>query len=396
MRTFAIVFLAGLGLSLLACSDHNMPALGAPVNLELPTGAAEGPRLTEGPDGRLTLSWMKRGPEGTSLEYATVQNGQLGAVREAVREPRMFVNWADFPGVVHVADQHWLVHWLRYSADLVYSYDVVVAQSLDDGETWTEPLVMHTDGTPTEHGFVSSYRSPDGVALLWLDGRETPDGPMTLRTGTATASGERTSEMIIDESVCDCCQTDVAISANGPVAVYRDRTSDEIRDIYITRFENGTWQPGERLHADDWKIPGCPVNGPSIVADGQDVAIAWFTAANGEPKVRLVRSTDGGKTFATPVEIASGPTSGYVGLTTLPAGRLAVSWVSRGSETGNAIHLRLVDATTTPGPVNVITDGIQQVRVFPQLGYQDGSLFLFWTDEVDDKRQLLGARIPAD
>jgi hypothetical protein len=386
--------LAGLALSLSACGDQVLPVLGEPIQLELPVDTAEGPRLTEGPGGNLVLSWMKRGAEGTTLEYAALEDGQFGSAREVVLEPRMFVNWADLPGVVQVADRHWLAHWLRYSADLVYSYDVVVAQSFDDGETWTEPLVMHTDGTPTEHGFVSTYRSPDGVALLWLDGRETPDRPMTLRTGTATASGERIGEMIIDESVCDCCQTDVAISANGPVAVYRDRTSDEIRDIYITRFENGSWQPGERLHADDWKIPGCPVNGPSIVADGQEVAIVWFTAANGEPKVRLVRSMDGGKTFGAPIEIASGPISGYVGLTMVPDGRLAVSWVSRGSETGNAIHLTLVDSAANTGPVKVIADGIQQVRVFPQLGYQDGSLYLFWTDETDDTRRLYGTTVP--
>ena len=396
MRNLATVFLAGLALSISACSDQAVPLLGDPIQLELPTEAADGPRLTEGPDSDLVLSWMLRGPDGTSLKYAALRNGGFGPTREAVFEPRMFVNWADLPGVVHVEGTHWLAHWLRYSADLTYSYDVVLAQSFDDGQTWSEPLPMHTDGTLTEHGFVSTYRSSDGVALLWLDGRQTPEGPMTLRTATATASGERVAEMVIDDSVCDCCQTNVAVSANGPVAVYRDRTSEEIRDIYVTRFEEGSWQPGERLHADDWKIPGCPVNGPSIVADGQNVAVAWFTAANGEPKVKLVRSTDGGKTFAAPVEVASGAISGYVGLAMVPDGHLAISWVSRGSETGNAIHLGLVDSASNPGSVHVIADGIQQVRLFPQLGYQDGALYLFWTDEADGTRHLFGAQIPVD
>ena len=76
----------------------------------------------------------------------------------------------------------------------------------------------------------------------------------------SSGSGGRVGEAVIDSSTCDCCQTDVAVSANGPIAVYRDRTHDEIRDIFVTRFEDGSWQPGERLHADNWEIPGCPVH----------------------------------------------------------------------------------------------------------------------------------------
>ncbi len=128
MHRFTSVFLAGLALSLSACDDQVSPAPAEPTRLELPTDTAEGPRLTESPNGNLVLSWMKRGADGTTLEFATLEDGQFGAVREAVLEPQMFVNWADLPGVVQVADRHWLAHWLRYSADLVYSYDVVVAQ----------------------------------------------------------------------------------------------------------------------------------------------------------------------------------------------------------------------------------------------------------------------------
>ena len=33
---------------------------------------------------------------------------------------------------------------------------------------------------------------------------------------------------------CDCCQTDAALTARGPLLVYRGRTPDEIRDISPT------------------------------------------------------------------------------------------------------------------------------------------------------------------
>ena len=72
------------------------------------------------------------------------------------------------------------------------------------------------------------YREPGGVGLVWLDGRATPDAPMTLRGAVITPAGERTHEQVIDASVCDCCQTDIAVSSHGPLAVYRDRTAEDV------------------------------------------------------------------------------------------------------------------------------------------------------------------------
>ena len=171
-------------------------------------------------------------------------------------------------------------HWLEMSADLTYSYDVVFVQSGDGGRTWSEPLRPHDDGTPTEHGFVSMFADGDGAGLIWLDGRKTVNEAtsdpmatgMTLRAASIDSGSGIHSQQLVDDLVCDCCQTDIAISSRGPLAVYRDRTAEEIRDIYITRHDGERWEPGQRLYADNWQIPGCPVNGPSIVAHGDHVA----------------------------------------------------------------------------------------------------------------------------
>jgi hypothetical protein len=394
MRTKASLIFAIFALGLAGCSENRGGVPDAPVTLEIPaTGPADGPRLADGLDGRLILSWMERHDAGATLRYSILEKGELSTPRDAVDEARMFVNWADLPGVMQVAEHHLIAHWLRYSADQVYSYDVVVSQSFDDGDTWSEPIAMHTDGTPTEHGFASLYRAPNGVGLLWLDGRETPEGPMTLRAAVITPNGDREQEFVVDESVCDCCQTDVAIAASGPIAAYRDRTIDEIRDIYVSRQIDGTWMRGERVAADDWEIGGCPVNGPSIIADNRNVAVAWFTAAHGKPAVRVVRSSDSGASFSEPLNIASGRVSGYVGLVHLPHGQLAISWVSRNADGSNQLNVRLVEADGELAPVQAIAS-INQLRVFPQLGFQDGSLYLFWTDEQDEARRMHAARVP--
>ena len=389
MSLISVALLAALG----ACDVSGPPALGQPVALTLPEGDATGPRLSERPGGGLALSWMAANDDGAVLRFASIEDGLLADPIDVTSDARMFVNWADRPSVLQVEGEHWLAHWLRYSAEKTYSYDVVVAQSFDDGLTWSDPVTVHDDGTHTEHGFVSMYRANDGVALLWLDGRNTPDAPMTLRSGTVTPAGEIKDAQLVDDSVCDCCPTDVAVSSQGPVAVYRDRTKEEIRDIYVTRSIDGKWQPGEKLHADEWNIAGCPVNGPAIIADGDKVAVAWFTAADNSPVVRVRTSTDGGVTFGPPIEIGAGRLSGYVGLTFVGDQELAVSWVGRSASRNNVLQLRTVSTAGELGEVLTVAD-IAQVRVVPQLGYQDGQLFLFWTDTSGDIRTLRGAKVP--
>ena len=402
MRSISSLAWLTLATFVAACTPAENDVFGEPEMLSMPTtGNVSGPRFSEGDFGSLVLSWMEARGSGTDLKFAVYGGRDFGKATSVVTEPRMFVNWADLPSVMRVSESHWLAHWLRYSADRTYSYDVVVSQSFDGGKIWSDPVAAHADGTPTEHGFVSLHRDPEGVALLWLDGRETANEPtedvldtsMTLRSAVITPEGERVREQIVDDSVCDCCQTDVAISASGPIAVYRDRTADEIRDIYVTRFVDGEWQAGVPLHADGWRIPGCPVNGPSIVAQHDTVAVAWFTAADSVPSVRVSFSSDGGVSFGDPIEIASGRVAGWVGLTIIDDNALAVSWVSKTETGSNAVNVRRVSSDGQRGPVKTIgTTG--QLRVFPQLAYREKHLILAWTDEIGGERQMRIARIP--
>lgn len=404
MRIFSLVPLAFIFVLLTGCSPSEKSVFGTVIEVPIPTtGKVTGPRFSEVADGGVVLSWMESLESGTALQYALLTDGSFGMPSRVVVEPRMFVNWADLPSVMHVKDDHLIAHWLRYSADKTYSYDVVVSQSVNAGETWSEAVTAHSDGTPTEHGFVSMYPDVDGVALLWLDGRETANEPgenvldtsMTLRSAVLASDGRVTREQLVDDSVCDCCPTDVAVSSKGPIAVYRDRTAEEVRDIYVTRYADGQWQPGVPIYEDNWVIAGCPVNGPSIVATNDSVAITWFSVVNGSPVVKAVTSDDGGMSFADPIEVASGRLAGYVGLAALNDASLVVSWVSRNESGSNSLNLRRITKDGQLEPVHQVAE-ISQLRVVPQLVFRNDSLFLAWTDELDGTRHLRVVQVPVN
>lgn len=265
------------------------------------------PRLSGG-GNNLVLSWLEPGEFGTTLNFSHYKSGAWSEASTVVTIEEMFVNWADLPSVVPLGEDRLVAHWLQISDDLPHAYDAVAAQSGDGGATWSEPLHLHKDGTPTQHGFVTAFAGDPGIGFIWLDGRknmnEVTDDPvesgMTLRAAFVDEKGTLQNEQLVDELVCDCCQTDIAVTSSGPVAVYRDRTIDEIRDVFVARFVEGKWLEGELVAEDGWRISGCPVNGPSIDANGDDVVAAWFSGANGRPVVKLSFSDDGGQTFSTP------------------------------------------------------------------------------------------------
>ena len=370
--------------------------------LPMSPGAAQ-PDLVATPGGRLLLSWFNRVPgRRTALQFA--EYGRDGHWQSAPRTiavgDSFFVNWADTPHIAATDDGALWVHWLQKSAGAPYAYDVLLSRSLDGGFNWSPPVLVNTDGKQVEHGFVSLWpQARDRLGVAWLDGRNSDvagdghGGMMSLRSADFSAALERGDESQLDASTCDCCQTDVALTARGPLVAYRDRTAAEIRDIYTTRRDGGSWTAPRPVHADGWKMPACPVNGPAIAANGNDVVVAWYTAADDKPAVKLARSNDAGDHFAAPLTLDHGDAvQGRVDVA-LDAAQAWVLWV-REDGGGQSLWLaRLApDLSRELSRIEVAKlQGRGKGTGFPQLALRDGSAYLVWTDIVDGAPQLRGA-----
>ena len=362
------------------------------------------PNLAAGPDGTTVLSWIE--PEGTghALRYSVFDDHAWSDTRTVVTGDNWFVNWADFPSVVPVADSDWAAHWLVRREAGGYAYDIHAAFSKDGGKSWSQPFLPHTDDTDTEHGFVTIFPDQDGIGMVWLDGRkfvneydenDVAASGMTLRSAVFDLDGVAKNEALVDDLICDCCQTDVAVTSRGPVAVYRDRTTEEIRDIYLSRSIEGEWQTGSAVAIDNFEIPGCPVNGPVIQANGDDLAVAWFSGDNEQPKVQVAWSGDAGQTMTQPVRVADSDLYGHVGAAMLPTGDMAITWLGTAGDGTAALHVRRVSSTGETGPDLVIAEaaGVAAFSV-PQVLIAGENLLLAWTDTSGDKSQVKSALIP--
>ena len=392
----AVPVLAAMCGMLVACADGS--AEFQPQMIPVPAGEGSGEsHLAVAPDGTAVLSWLEPEEDGHALRFATLGESGWSAPSTVARGERWFVNWADFPSVVPLSDTLWAAHWLVRQPAGGYAYDVAVSVSSDRGATWGPPVSPHTDGTPTEHGFVSLFPWQGGAGVVWLDGRnmvgDVPasgeghghgGGGMTLRAAVLAPDGSRSSEAVVDDLTCDCCQTDVALAASGPVLVYRDRSEEEIRDIYVVRTGPDGWLEPVRVADDGWQIDGCPVNGPAVAAAGDTVVVAWFSGAAGQARVRFARSGDGGATFGDPVEVDAEGSLGRVGVVLLPGGEAVVSWLRPVGERGAAVSIRRVAADGEVGPArDVATTTGGRPAGFPQIVWAGDRLILSWT-EADD------------
>lgn len=384
-----------LSLLSLSCTDQ-------PIEIEflaVPAAPSSGQvSVTLDDNGQPLLSWVEPEADQAALVFSRFAEGQWQSPTLIAQGSDWFVNWADFPAIGVAADGRWIAHWLRKSAAATYAYDIATATSSDAGVTWTRLDSPHRDATPTEHGFVSYFRSTDGhLGMAWLDGRNTirqPPGPMSLRTARFVGDWRPAEEL--DARVCDCCQTDAALTSQGPVVVYRDRTDDETRDIAIVRQRNGRWSEPAWVHRDDWQIEACPVNGPAIAAKGQRVAVAWFTMADGVAAVKLVSSADAGASFGDAIELDQHRPLGRVDVGMLSDGRVVVVWLETDAFDETRIQIGLVADSAVVARTAIGQSSSTRASGFPRLVVDDDdALWLAWREMAGDNgaSRLRSARL---
>ncbi|MEO5945427.1 MAG: hypothetical protein ABIP79_01320 [Chitinophagaceae bacterium] len=351
------------------------------------TGSAE-PYLFTDKNGLVYLSWIEKKGKENYFKFSMLENDKWSQPVIISSGNNWFVNWADYPMLAADGPNNLMAHFLAKSSDGKYAYDVKFLNSDNSGKSWSPAKTLHDDGKQAEHGFVSMLPYNNDFFISWLDGRNTGmeegkggheghHGQMSVRGAIIDKQGNKKDEWELDNRVCDCCQTTATITTNGPVVVYRDRSDNEIRDMSIVRYVNGNWTTPQIIFPDDWRIEGCPVNGPRADAIGNNLAIAWFSMNDKKGEVKVIFSSDGGATFGKPVQIDEGNTIGRVDLVMLDEKTAMVSWMEGSSIKAIKVH----SDGKKESSIMIAASSESRSSGFPQMTKSGNDLIFAWTDD---------------
>lgn len=380
MKFFALAVLS-LCVVARAADEARKPAIQL-AEIASPAGPrALGASIAKAPDGTWWLSWVEAA--NTPAPAATPPSGEHhhGASTTADAAPHTLrfsrfdaatntwtaartiavghgvpTSSADFPQLAFEGNGRALALWPDGRGGAWFTH------STDRGATWTEPAPWMTDGTEVEK-FSFATLADGRVLAAWLDGRAKKSGGKNQQL-FARIVGEKGPDLLIDPSVCDCCQTTLTAFPDGTALIaYRGRTEDEVRDIRVARFRGRAWDDPRPLNNDDWRIAACPINGPRLASDGGRVGVAWFTAADNDPRVLASFSPDAGGRFLQPLRMDGGKPAGHVDTLLLHDGAMLVTWI----EGDGSAWLRRVTPDFTPGePVRLAAAGTVPLNTVPR------------------------------
>jgi hypothetical protein len=107
--------------------------------------------------------------------------------------------------------------------------------------------------------------------------------------------------------------------------------------------------------------------------------VGWFTAADGKPRVKLVRSRDAGATFGAPIQVDDGNPLGRTDVELLPDGSVLAVWLEI---VGDQAEWRIKRIRADGKIVSRWTVGSAprtRQAGFARTGLSGGDLFVAWT-----------------
>ena len=367
------------------------------ISIDTPPGSMS-PHLSTSKSNITILNWLEPTDEGHRIQFSRYDSAWMtpSSVRQG---DDWFINWADFPSVINFNENEYAAHWLKKSGKSTYAYDAYISISNDDGKSWSQPIKAHNDKTQTEHGFLSFYEYENELGFIYLDGRKMANDAthdkshtsMSLRSGTIDKNLKLIDTQSIDGLVCECCQTDITMTDKGPIGVYRDRSEEETRDIFITKLEDGVWGKGKPLHLDNWKINGCPVNGPVITGNNNDITVAWYTRAGGRSNIKIAKSTDYGETFGNPILLGTNETVGHISMTNDSKGNSWLLWQKSADKGSVELILTKIESESSKITHKVIEEAGKTPRFsFPRITRNNDQIILAYSTVKNDSRKTRG------
>jgi hypothetical protein len=243
--------------------------------------------------------------------------------------------------------------------------------------------------------------APDGNLLIaWIDRRMDQPHPRQLYLMRINRNGEAlTKNYKVGDGLCECCKLGIAFADGGKTLYMVDREVDDqkIRNHVLRKSTDGgaTFAAPVQISDDGWQVPSCPHSGPSLGRDTRgQLHVAWFTLGRSEKEAGIYYSVskDDGKSFAPRqlVHANGAPEILYNNLVVADDDTIYLAWNNLDSNNRAQIYMRTLAADgRTWSPIQQISNAKGNAGR-PVLALRKNQLHVAWTEtDGEDSRVAL-------
>lgn len=242
--------------------------------------------------------------------------------------------------------------------------------------------------------------APDGNLLIaWIDRRIDGPQPRQLYLMRMNSNGQAlTNNYQVGQGLCECCKLGIAFADGGKTVYMADREVNEkqIRNHVLRKSTDGgtTFAAPVQISDDGWQVPSCPHSGPGIGQDKRgQLHVSWFTVGRTEQKAGIYYSVskDDGKSFAPRqlVQANSAPEILYNNLVIGDDDTVYLAWSNLDGNNRAQIYLRTLNADgRTWRPIQQVSNAKGNASR-PTLALRESLLHVAWTETDGESTQVV-------
>ncbi len=360
---------------LIAIRPAGSAVWGAPTVVDtLPTGTRNA-TLVPGPDGSLTLTWVK-----VAAAQNTIRTAALAPGATAFSAPVDIAAGADYiaPSTAVGTGGRAVTTWLRQGDRIT---DVYVSERPAAGGAWSAPVKLDTTPAETLEGTLEPLVAPDGTAtVLWHENRA--DGSSVIASDLAPGSGTWTTARSLS-GTSDAVVPRAAVAPDGSAVLSWLRTpagafGPEALDVLVRPAGSTQWGAPQKAADVDSAAASRPLIGP----DGQITMVWRGYGANGFRIHATTRSAATG-TWSPATTVTNGYPRDEYDAEIGPDGSVHVLWTEQ-DDTGfsQVVHYagRTGGAWSAPAALMAQPSGVAEGHV---AGGPAGRTTAVWQDAPD-------------
>lgn len=274
------------------------------IDISNSNSATANPQIAVDQQGAIHVVWQDCTSAGCSTKYA--RSIDSGNTFEQAKVISSNVQFAEFPSLTINAQNEVVVFWDGIRSFNTASFEIFCTKSVDGGKKFSLPTTILNGGS---RNLFTTGATSDNTGKTYLAYESCQDGNCRIEVRSSTNGFDNFSDAAIaSDDLNFAIRPALAADNNGnlySVMTVANSDTDPRFEIFSA------------VSADGGKTFSIPINisrsreasnDATIVADNQNVYVAWMDRTPGNPEIFLTRSTDQGKKFSPVVNLTNNST----------------------------------------------------------------------------------------